>query len=123
MMNPITGNIPGVPNGGQMMSPTFPSPHSIYSPQHHMDVYRTNGSLSMASDPFPATPYTPISSLFMSPSVRNALTTPHSVRPRRPVTHVTSSKFSMYTTIYNLEAEPKPSVMAPKVRMQVYQTC
>ncbi|KAG5470470.1 hypothetical protein LSCM1_01714 [Leishmania martiniquensis] len=121
-MNPVTGSIPGVVNGAQMMSPTFPSPHSLYSPQHHMDVYRTNGSLSMAADPFPATPYTPVSSLFMSPSVRNSLTTPHSVRPRRPVTHVTSSKFSMYTTIYNLEPEPKPSVMMPKVRMQVYQT-
>lgn len=105
-----------------MMSPTFPSPQSLYSPQHQMDLFRANGSLALSVDPFPATPYTPVAGLFMSPSVRNAMTTPHSVSQKRAVTHVTSSKFSMYTTIYNLEPEPKPSVVVPKVRMQVYHT-
>lgn len=100
-----------------ILSPTF-SPHSMYTP---VDPYRTNGSATIA-EPFPATPYTPISSLFMSPNVQNALATPQNVRQRRPVTHVTSSKFATYTTIFNLEAEAKPSVLMPKQRTQVYQT-
>lgn len=108
-------------NAAPMMPPTFTSPHSLYTPQQ-VDPYRTNGSVSMGSDPFPATPYTPIGNLFMSPTVRNALVTPSTARPQRPVTHVTSSKFSTYTTIYNIELEAKPSVTMPKTRSQVYQT-
>lgn len=104
----------------QMMSPTFQSPHSLYTP-HHVDPFRTNGSASMMADPFPATPYSTVSSLFMSPTVRTALTSPQAARPRRAVTHVTS-KFSAYTTVYNMESEAKQCTLIPKIRTQVYQT-
>lgn len=106
----------------QMMSPTFQSPHSLYAP-HQVDPYRTGGSAAtMMSDPFPATPYTPVSSLFMSPTVRNALTSPQTLRHRRAITHVTSSKFNTYTPIYNMETEAKSCTLLGKVRTQVYQT-
>ncbi|KAH8618219.1 hypothetical protein ERJ75_000298600 [Trypanosoma vivax] len=41
---------------------------------------------------------------------------------KRKTTPVTSSKFSHYSTIYNIENEPCPSAINPKIRSQLYQT-
>ncbi|CCW62741.1 unnamed protein product [Phytomonas sp. EM1] len=109
------------PSQLQMATPTFHSPHSFY-PSQQVDLGRPNGGNSLLSDPFPSTPYTSVSNLFMSQGVRNTLITPHFIRQARAVTHVTSSKFAPYTTIYNLENEDKPSVLIPKISTQVYQT-
>lgn len=113
-----------------MMAPnanTF-SPHNLYNPQHvnntTNEMYRTGGTTTMsASEPFPATPYTPVANLFLSPMVRNTMITQHNYQPpKRLVTHVTSSKFAEYTPIYNIEAEAHYSTLVPKVSTQVYQT-
>ncbi|EPY31697.1 PAB-dependent poly(A)-specific ribonuclease subunit 3 [Angomonas deanei] len=117
----MNGNGMG-PGQAHGVSPTYPSPHSVtpFSPQ--MD-YRSlpNGGASMGGE-FPSAPYTPISNFFMSQELQSTLTNSHQFRQRRPITSVSSSKFAMYTTIYNMEDKPRPMQLFPQVRAQAYQT-
>nr|CCC95918.1 unnamed protein product [Trypanosoma congolense IL3000] len=105
---------------GNILVNTFlASPASLYNTPQHIDPY-----CQPLADPFPSAPYTPVGHLFMSSAVRNVLPSlPFLPRSSaRNITVVTSSKFSHYTTIYNIENEASPSSMNPKVRMQLYQT-
>ncbi|ORC88426.1 Pab1p-dependent poly(A) ribonuclease subunit [Trypanosoma theileri] len=108
-----------VNSGGSLVTNAFvASPSSLYTPQH-VDPF-----CQPLTDPFPSTPYTPVSHLFMSTAVRNTRPNMSYVMRSnmRTITPVTSSKFAHYTTIYNIEDEAKKSTMNSKLTMQVYQT-
>ncbi|PWV18658.1 hypothetical protein C3747_12g48 [Trypanosoma cruzi] len=105
--------------GGVLTNAFVASPASLYSTPQPLDPFCQH-----LPDAFPSTPYTPVGQLFMSASVRsarpNASLLMHSTT--RSITPVTSSKFSHYTTIYNIENMPAPSVMNSKLMTQMYQT-
>eukprot|EP00796_Vickermania_ingenoplastis_P013346 gene13346-9178_t len=94
------------------------SPQSLYTPTQPSDTY---SAASIHMDPFPATPYTPVSSLFHSPTIRAGISSQYAA-PKRSVMTVTSSMFSTFTTIFKLEETAKPSAVLPHVKIQVFQT-
>lgn len=109
-----------VNSGSSIQSNHFvASPSLVFNTPHPADPF-----CQPLSDPFPSTPYTPVSHLFMSNSVRNAMPNVSLLMrpPPRGVTPVTSFKFANYTTVYNIENEPMPSQINPKVTTQMYQT-
>lgn len=94
------------------------SPHSLYTPSQASEPY---SSVSHHIDAFPPSPYTPVSNLFHSPTIRAGVSSQYSSTRRAKIT-VTSAKFSSFTTIYKVEDTPKISTMLPQCKMQVYQT-
>lgn len=79
-----------------------------------------NSYITDPSNVFPATPYTPMSDLFMAPQLRNKFQQAPTSTTRN--TTVASSKFHHYTAIVNIDAKAMDSSLHRSLSTQVLRT-